>query len=218
MSATTAMKARARKKRSYLAKDDRRVALLETAAAVVEKQGWPALSMISVAEQANVSRQLVYQHFESLDELMTETMTHIFREGYERVRESIQRNAGNVASLTAAVDGLTFNLSPGRTRALWHMITATYSDSPEATRMSRRLRHLLTSLWMPVASEAFGMKDVQARVLVWMLHMAYWGAHQLIEEGEVDRETAMALFIWLLTQAQAGSVVAPLKPAPKKPN
>ncbi len=52
--------------RAYLARDDRRAALLDVAATVVETQGWPALSMISVAETAEVSRQLVYQHFTSV--------------------------------------------------------------------------------------------------------------------------------------------------------
>lgn len=207
--------ARAAKKRSYLAKDDRRLALLQTAAAVVEKHGWPALTMIAVAEQAKVSRQLVYQHFESLDQLMVETMTQIFREGFERVREGIQRNTGNIASLTQAVEELAFNSPPGRARALWQMITATYSDSAETARMSRRLRHLLTNLWMPVGRDAFGLKDTEARVMIWMLHMAFWGAHQLVDEGEVDRETAMRLFVWMLTQIQAGSVIAPPKTGKK---
>ena len=83
------MARRATKKRAYLAKDDRHNALLEAAASVVEKQGWPALSMISVAETAKVSRQLVYEHFASVDELMTEVMSHIFREGYENLRDTI---------------------------------------------------------------------------------------------------------------------------------
>jgi AcrR family transcriptional regulator len=193
------------KKRSYLAKDDRKQALLQTAAAVVEKQGWAALSMISVAEQARVSRQLVYQHFATLDELMGETMTHIFREGYERVRASIAQNAGNVADLQSSVDAMTGDLSPERARALWQMIAGAHSGSPEAARLSRRLRHLLTKLWLPVADEAFGVKDTHARVLIWMLHMAYWGAQQLVWEGETDRDTAMRMFLWMVAQAQAGS-------------
>lgn len=91
----------AAKKRNYLAKDNRRLALLETAVVVVEKHGSPALSMISVAEQARVSRQLMYQHFESLDQLMTETMTHIFREGYERVRGATASSATRATSPTS---------------------------------------------------------------------------------------------------------------------
>jgi AcrR family transcriptional regulator len=206
------MAGKAAKKRSYLAKDDRRTALLKTAAEVVEKHGWPALSMIAVAEHAKVSRQLVYQHFASLDQLMAETMTEIFREMYESMRESIRQNPTNITDLTMFAERMTFNLSPGRTRALWQMITATYSESAEASRMSRRLRHLLTNLWAPTTRDAFGLPERETRALVWMLHMSFWGAHQLVDEGEIDRESASKLFLWMLTQIQAGSVLAPPRP------
>ncbi|HUR40536.1 MAG TPA: TetR/AcrR family transcriptional regulator [Verrucomicrobiae bacterium] len=202
---------RALKKRGYLAKDARHEALLKTAAAVVEKHGWPALSMISVAEHAKVSRQLVYEHFSSVDQLMTETMSQIFRELYERMRETIRGNPRNLADLTRFAERLTFDLSPGRTRALWQMITATYSGSAESTRMSRRLRHLLTNLWTPTTRDAFGLPDRDSRALTWMLHMAFWGAHQLVDEGEMDRAGASKLFLWMVTQIQAGAVVAPVK-------
>lgn len=208
--------AAAPKKRTYLAKDHRRQALLETAAQVVEQQGWPALSMISVADHAKVSRQLVYQHFESLDQLMAETMTHVFREMYESLRDSIKRNPANIADLTLFAERMTFDLSPGRTRALWQMITATYSESAEASRMSRRLRHLLTNLWAPTTRDSFGLGDRESRALTWMLHMAFWGAHQMVDDGDIDRESATKLFLWMITQIQAGAVIAPpLKTAKK---
>lgn len=199
------------KKRGYLAKDDRHKALVETAAAVVEKQGWQALSMISVAEHAKVSRQLVYEHFDSVDQLMTETMTEIFRHVYESTRESIQRGTGNIVDLLEQSERMTFDLPPGRVRALWQMITGTYSDNAETVRMSRRLRHLLTNMWAPVANDAFGLDAREGRVLIWMLHMAFWGAHQLVDENEVDRATATRIFAWLVTQLQAGALIKPLK-------
>lgn len=202
-------------KRAYLAKGDRRQALLETAASVVEQRGWQALSMISVAEHAQVSRQLVYEHFDTAEQLMAETMTQIFRDAYERVRATIQGHPGNIADLAESAERLTFELSPGRARALWQMITATYSESAETKRISRRLRHLLTNLWAPVAQDAFNLEQRESRAVTWMLHMAFWGAHQLVDEGEVDRDTASKLFVWMITQIQAGAVVGPRKPKGK---
>ena len=108
-----------------------------------------------------------------------------------------------------------FDLSPGRARALWQMITATHSGNAEINRMSRRLRHLLTNMWMPIMGESFGMPERDGRVLVWMLHMAFWGAHQLVQDKEVDRATVTKLFTWMTTQIQAGTVMAPLKAAAK---
>lgn len=206
---------RAPRKRGYLAKDARHEALLQTAAAVVEKQGWPALSMISVAAHAKVSRQLVYEHFSSVDQLMSETMSQIFREMFEKLREGIRHNPGNLTDITLFAERMTYDLSPGRTRALWQMITATYSDNLEATRMSRRLRHLLTNLWSPITRDAFALDDKDSRALTWMLHMAFWGAHQLVDDGEMDRDAASRLFVRMITQIQAGSMLAPAK-APRK--
>lgn len=203
-------------KRVYLARDDRHTALLDVAAAVVEKQGWPALGMIAVAEHAGVSRQLVYEHFSSVEVLMTETMSHIFRGVFEKVRESIKTSRGNVADLALLTENMVFDLSPGRARALWQMITANHAGNSEIGRMSRRLRHLLTNMWMPIMNEAFGMPEREGRVLIWMLHMAFWGAHQLVQDGEVDRATVSRLFVWMITQIQAGSVLAPVTARKKK--
>jgi AcrR family transcriptional regulator len=203
------------RKRGYLAKDDRRKALLETAAKVVEEKGWPALSMISVAEHAKVSRQLVYEHFDSVDELMTETMSQIFRDTFESARSSIQRGSGNIVDLIEQMEKMTFDLPAGRVRALWQMITGTYSENPETARMSRRLRHLLTNLWAPVANETFRLQPRESRALIWMLHMAFWGAHQLVDESEIDRASASRLTAWMITQIQAGAVIAPPKTAKK---
>lgn len=185
-------------KRAYLARDDRRAALLDVAATVVVEQGWPALSMISVAETAQVSRQLVYQHFASVDELMADTMSHLFRDRFEHIRESIQANSRDLAALVRIVGQQTFDEKPGHVRALWQMITATYSDNAETSRMGRRLRHLLTNLWSPIIKQQLACSTEQSQAIAWMLHMSFWGAHQLVHDGEMSRKSADDLFTWML--------------------
>lgn len=190
-------------KRAYLAKDDRRAALLDVAARVVEERGWPALSMISVAEEAGVSRQLVYQHFDSVDELMADTMSHLFRERYENVRGELAHFSGDLGGLIHMAEQQTFDDNPGRVRALWQMITATYSENAETSRMGIRLRHLLTNLWTPTLEKEFGLSREHARAMAWMLHMSFWGAHQLVHDGEISRKTAYELFLKMLLPLQA---------------
>ena len=208
-------------KRAYLARDDRRVALLDVAATVVETQGWPALSMMAVAEAAQVSRQLVYQHFASVDELMADTMSHLFRSRYENIRRSIGAAGNDLVGLVRIVEHETFAENPARVRALWQMITATYSDNAETSRMGRRLRHLLTNLWTPLLMRQLDLKEPQARALTWMLHMAFWGAHQLEHDGELSRKSANELFTWMLVKLMSGEEPAqsppPTSAASKKP-
>ncbi len=201
-------KARPSTKRAYLPKVHRRQALLDIAAGVVENQGWQALSMISVAEAAQVSRQLVYQHFASVDELMADTMSHLFRNRYENIRGNIAVLTGDLAALVKMVDEQTFDEPPGRVRALWQMITATYSDNVETSRMSMRLRHLLVKLWAPMMAQQFGLPEPQSRAMAWMLLMAFWGAHQLVHDGEINRKTANELFTWMLLRLQSESPAA----------
>lgn len=200
-------------KRAYLPRDDRRLALLDVAAKVVEEKGWQALSMIAVAETAEVSRQLVYQHFTSVDELMADTMSHLFRSRYENIRGSISENSDNLAGLMRIVDQQTFDENPARVRALWQMITATYSDNVETTRMGVRLRHLLTKLWTPMVMREFKLGEPQARAMVWMLHMAFWGAHQLVHDGEINRKMANELFTVMLMRLQGAA--ASVTPVPE---
>lgn len=209
-------------KRAYLARDDRRAALLDVAATVVVEQGWPALSMISVAETAQVSRQLVYQHFASVDELMADTMSHLFRDRFERLRESIQTHSSDLIGLVRIAGQQTFDDKPGHVRALWQMITATYSDNAETSRMGRRLRHLLTNLWSPIIKQQLACSPQQSQAIAWMLNMSFWGAHQLVHDGEMSRKSADDLFTWMLLrlmspEASEGIAKAAAKPKASTP-
>lgn len=59
-----------------------RTALLDAARAVIEKDGYAALTMARVAEQAGVTRRAAYLHFPSRTELATALFDHVAaREG-----------------------------------------------------------------------------------------------------------------------------------------
>lgn len=216
-------------KRAYLSRSDRRQALLDVAATVVEEKGWPALSMIAVAEAGNISRQLVYQHFSSVDELMADTMSHLFRGRYENIRSNVLGASGDdLAGLLRVVHQLTFDDRPARVRALWQMMTATHTENAETGRMGARLRQLLSKLWTPMVERQLGLDQDRARAMAWMLNMAYWGAQHLVHDGDLSKEDAIELFTWMMLRLQgnpaelrprAGSatVAASTAPAPAGP-
>lgn len=192
-------------KRPYLAKENRRDALLDVACKVVEAQGWPALSMISVAEAAKVSRQLVYQHFDSVDELMADTMARLFSSGYESIRERIGKHSGDFADMVRFAEHQTFDEQPARIRALWQMITATYSDNAETARMSTRMRHLIVKLWAETIARELNLNLQQSRAMAWMLNMSFWGAHQMVHDGEISRKAANDLFVWMVSSLKSSA-------------
>lgn len=211
MKKTPAARPRSRppQKRQYLAKDERRLALLDVAAALVEQQGWQALTMISVADAAKVSRQLIYQHFASIDELMADTMAHLLRDAYEHLRSNLKGDPGKLPQLVSFAENLTLDLPPARARALWQMMTAHNSGSVETNRMSRRLRHLLTKLWSPMVSKAFELDARDGDALVWMLIMGFWGGLQLVDDGEIEREDITQLFSWMIERLRTGAAQLP---------
>jgi hypothetical protein len=98
----------------------------------------------------------------------------------------------------------TFDESPARVRALWQMITATYSENAETARMSARMRHLIIKLWAKKISEEFGLNEPQSRAMAWMLNMAFWGAHQMEHDGEISRKTSNELLIWMIACMKNG--------------
>lgn len=186
-------------KRPYLAREQRRQHLLDTAAQIVEEQGWDRLSMSALAQQASTSRQLVYQHFDSLEDLMLATGTHIFEQVYLQTRETIAAGDKDIMSVLAEAQRLTLDLPPGRARALWQIIAAAFPSGHELNRFGRRIRHLITNLWRPALAREFDLEDDVAGDIAWMLVMAFWGGHRLVEDGELSKDQAMERLNWMLS-------------------
>ncbi len=192
-------------KRPYLARDDRRRQLLEAASGIVEAKGWDQLSMSSLAKQTHTSRQLIYQHFESLEELMAATGTHIFEQVYLQTREAIASRKQDIVSVLSNAQRITLELPPGRARALWQIIAASFPVNHELNRFGQRMRHLVTNLWKPAVVEAFGLDDDAAATVSWMLIMAFWGGYRLMEDGEITQAQAIERLNWMVEGLIAGT-------------
>lgn len=181
-------------KRAYLSRDVRRQTLLSVAASIVESEGWAALNMSALAERGGISRQLVYQHFPSLEKLLADTAWYIFSDTMQGTKASI---AAHPASLTDAVkeaEAATLDLPPGRGDALWTLIAGTAGASPELDGMRRGLRELIGRAWMPVVRKELGLSEGDARAYAWMTVMAFWGMRQMVRDGELNRARGVRLF------------------------
>ena len=195
-------------KRPYLSRDDRRQKLLETAAEIVEQDGWPALNMSALAERGGTSRQLIYQHFPNLDALLAKTAWYIFNDTIEGSRDSILSNPKNLAGAVNAAEAVTLDLPSGRSDALWQLIAGIAGGAPELDQLRRGIRELITDLWVPTLREELGLDEDRARSTAWMLVMAFWGMRQLVRDGEISRDQGVADFNALITRLWPD----PLKP------
>lgn len=193
-------------KRVYLSRDKRRNMLMDVAAELVEQQGWSALTMVSLATQADVSRQLVYQHFSSTEQLMAATLTHLFKDVYDNTREAVlQERPRGLAQTIQLMQRITLDIPAGRARALWQAMSASGSGEGEISALSSHLRHLLVKLTRPLVQQALALNATQAETLVWMLIVSFWGARQLLDEGEITQQELMQMHGWVTERVIRGT-------------
>lgn len=181
-------------KRTYLSRDARRQNLLEVAAGIVEREGWTALNMSALAEQGGTSRQLVYQHFPSLEKLLADTAWHIFNDVLAGTRDSINANPASLAEAARSAEAVTLDMPQGRADALWQLIAGTAGASPELESIRRDLRQLIGGVWMPPVRKELGLSEADARAYAWMTVMAFWGMRQLVRDGELSKARGLKLF------------------------
>lgn len=206
-------------KRNYLNRQQRRQQLLEAAATIVDEQGWSGLTMISLAERAEVSRQLVYQHFPAIDELLLETIKHLFGSLYQDSQADFNQQPNNIEQAVLAQHRHYHeDLSAGRVRALWTILFTPYNaDEPiaKAARMIRRISADVPAAAIPgLVGEGLG--DSQRRHIGFMIDMLFWGSYSLVSDGEMDKDSALELLLWMLKRFKSGDK-AGLPPVSNKP-
>jgi AcrR family transcriptional regulator len=70
--------------------------ILDAATAIMERSGFQAVNMAAVAAEAGVSRQTVYAHFGSRDELLSQAITRVVGEVMADIDARIARTADAV--------------------------------------------------------------------------------------------------------------------------
>ncbi len=192
-------------KRTYLSGDARRKAIVAAASDIVESCGWEKLSMSAVAKAGGTSRQLLYQHFPSLDDLMLDTATLIFQRTYMETRKVIAgRSEDDILAVMAQAQLVSLELPPGRARALAEIVTSRYAPDHPLHAFSQRVRHLITNLWYPAIMERLGLDEKNAKAMAWMLVMAFWGGQRLMAEGELNKAEVVSNLNWLIDTLLAG--------------
>lgn len=180
--------------RAYLSRDQRRQSLLDTASGIVEREGWTALNMSALAAGSGTSRQLVYQHFPSLEKLLADTAWHIFNDTMRGTEASIAANPASLSEAARAAEAVTLDLPEGRADALWQLIAGTAGASPELNRVRRGLRDLIGGVWMQPVGRALKLSGSDAKAYAWMTVMAFWGMRQMVRDGELSRARGLKLF------------------------
>jgi AcrR family transcriptional regulator len=175
----------------------RRAHLLAAAARLVRAGGWTALSMQGVAIAAGVSRQLVYEHFASADELFLATLTHLFERTYAGA-EAIARAGRRLDETVRAAFVQVLELPPEERHALRSLAAERGEARPGLARARTRLRVRIASIWVPFIRARTGADDAEAAALAWMLITASWALSDVIADGTLERARGIETFVRLV--------------------
>jgi AcrR family transcriptional regulator len=197
-------KAGTRKKRTYMASRQRRRALLDVAAQMVGRGGWNGLTMKGLAEEAGVSRQLVYDHFEDGTGLLLASLDHLFQESYQATAEVLQGSAGDVPSTIREAYRIFLEMPAAQRRTL-RAITGDFApDRPETRKAIAVMREQIFAIWVPYARRETGLSERELRPLVWMLTAASWGLADLVDDGTVSKKRATEMLVYFVEQVLVG--------------
>jgi len=160
----------------------------------VRHGGWGALSMQGLAAAAGVSRQLVYEHFATADDLHLATLTHLFERAYTATA-AIASSGDSVDETIRRSFALFLDLAPEERRALRALAAETGAARSSAGQARARLRNRIASVWVPYVRDQTGLSDADATALAWMLTTASWGLADTIADGTVTRARAVELYV-----------------------
>jgi AcrR family transcriptional regulator len=180
--------------RPYLAAPRRRDQLLEAAGRLVRRGGWSALSMQGVAAAAGVSRQLVYEHFTTADDLYVATLVQLFERAYARTEAIARAGAGVAATIRASFE-LFLDLPAEERRALRALAGEAEPARRVMARARERLRSRIAGIWVPFVVAQTGVDEGEGRALAWMLHGAAWALADSVAEGALGRDEALEWFV-----------------------
>jgi AcrR family transcriptional regulator len=189
--------------RPYLAAPERRQQLLDVARRLVREGGWSSLSMQGLAIAAGVSRQLVYEHFDSADELYLATLGHLF-ERVHAATEAVVRAGDDLETTLARAFDLFVAMAPEERNALRALASEVDPSHRRMARAKTRLRSRITALWVPYVEHQTGLRGGEASAVAWMLVNAAGGLADGIADGSVDRRRGVALWVCVAREALAG--------------
>lgn len=149
--------------------------------------------MQGLAAAAGVSRQLVYEHFATAEDLHLATLTHLFERIWAST-DAIVRGATTIDDTVRRAFAVLLDLPVEERRALRALAMEPDPGRRSLTRVRARLRGRIAALWVPYVRQQTGTSDAEATALAWMLTTAAWGLADAIGDGTVDRPRAVDLF------------------------
>ncbi len=192
--------------RRRLTAEERRAGILDAALAVFSARGFHSSSIDDIAREAGISKALIYEHFESKQELYADLLERNANELFERLASALAgvEVESGAARLATGLDA--FFAFVEERRDAWRILFRDVVD-PETSAVLGRMVEQVTAVVAALIAQDPGAQardeqnDQAIRVLAQMLvggvqSVANWWA----EHPEVAREQAVEMvmdFAWI---------------------
>ncbi|MCW2631927.1 MAG: regulatory protein TetR [Pseudonocardia sp.] len=188
-----------------LSRDARRAQLLGAARDVFAANGYHAAGMDDIAEQAGVSKPVLYQHFPGKLELYQALLRTYADELVARLREAIESTHDNKLRVHGAVAAY-FDFVAGEGQSFRLIFESDLRSEPAAAAVVDRAVTECIDLVARVVSEDAGLDTARARLLaVGLIGLSQVTAQYWLDSGrDVPREEAVALMVGLAWRGLAG--------------
>jgi TetR/AcrR family transcriptional regulator, regulator of autoinduction and epiphytic fitness len=182
-----------------------RRAILDAAKALIVEDGAERFSVDRLAERADVSRRTVFNHFASIDDVVTTVCTEVLAVVIDNFRELVVSKAVGPGSRTAMFETVAAALRatdvPGLIAFLWRALGGFGTDDPRPRQIVQAtFARTSTDLAREIAQRSAGLDPLEAELLVSSLvhGTEVIAEHWLAATGAATDATARALWNELL--------------------
>ena len=191
--------------RLRLPRDERRAQLLSAALESFTASGYHAASMDEIAERANVSKPVLYQHFPSkLDLYLAVLDLHIDSLVFS-IQKAIASTRENKNRVKATIDAY-FGFIEGEGEAFRLLFESDMSVEPQVRERLERMTYDCAVAVSAVISVDTGLPKDEAMILaIGLIGCAQISARHWLEKGgKIDRSQASALVTSLMWRGISG--------------
>jgi AcrR family transcriptional regulator len=185
--------------KARLPRDERRAQLLAAALEVFTGAGYHAASMDEIAERANVSKPVLYQHFPSkLDLYLAVLDLHIDSLVFA-IQKAIASTRDNKNRVTATIDAY-FGFIEGEGEAFRLLFESDMSVEPQVRdRLNRMTYDCAVAVSAVISADTGRPKDEAMLLAIGLIGCAQISARHWLERGgKLDRAAASALVTSLM--------------------
>ncbi|MGH2852170.1 MAG: TetR/AcrR family transcriptional regulator [Solirubrobacteraceae bacterium] len=190
-----------RARRPYLRAADRRRQLLDAAMTIAGRDGIERITMVAVAAEAGVSRQLLYEHFSDLETLVVTLLLDRFAALDATISAAIVASGGGPTVETALTAArLVLSLPAEQHRVLRSLLVGGFAGEPQLAEIARRFRERATDRWSTVFGDP---QDPTTRGLAWAMVNSTLAVGDLVDGGTLTIDEAAGILERLVAAARS---------------